>query len=230
MKGLHYSGLSRESCKSADAGQTAKVARFNFPRSLSSIALVLARRSDRCSTSDKRFFVAVMAGEKRDASPSASTAQVETPSKRQKLDDKPGEPAAAPAASAIAPSNAAATSADGDAPSSPAPVARETDSPSSRGKQRGGRGGGRGGSFGDRRSRNERSAAGKHAAKGRGRDRNDEAREGSRNAETAAKAAAGDAAGANAAANDEDKRDKLPKKKVALLIGYSGLGYKGSQM
>jgi hypothetical protein len=29
---------------------------------------------------------------------------------------------------------------------------------------------------------------------------------------------------------EDDKRDKLPKKKVAVLIGYSGLGYKGSQM
>lgn len=29
---------------------------------------------------------------------------------------------------------------------------------------------------------------------------------------------------------DEDKKDKLPKRKVAALIGYNGINYKGSQV
>ena len=28
----------------------------------------------------------------------------------------------------------------------------------------------------------------------------------------------------------EEKKDRLPKKKVAVLIGYNGIGYSGSQM
>lgn len=28
----------------------------------------------------------------------------------------------------------------------------------------------------------------------------------------------------------EDKKERLPKKKVAVLVGYNGLGYSGSQM
>jgi tRNA pseudouridine38-40 synthase len=29
---------------------------------------------------------------------------------------------------------------------------------------------------------------------------------------------------------EEDKKDKLPKRKVAALIGYNGINYKGSQV
>lgn len=29
---------------------------------------------------------------------------------------------------------------------------------------------------------------------------------------------------------EEEKKDRLPKKKVAVLIGYNGIGYSGSQM
>ena len=29
---------------------------------------------------------------------------------------------------------------------------------------------------------------------------------------------------------EEDKKERLPKKKVAVLIGYNGIGYSGSQM
>jgi len=42
-----------------------------------------------------------------------------------------------------------------------------------------------------------------------------------------AAAAAGSAEGGRA---EEDKKDKLPKRKVAALIGYNGIGYKGSQV
>ncbi|GAA5876671.1 hypothetical protein JCM3774_005909 [Rhodotorula dairenensis] len=174
-----------------------------------------------------------MASEKRDASPDASRSGAETPSKRPRLDDsaptKPEVPAAAAQTSAGSEAAGAPGKADaaGDAPSSPAP-ARETDSPSSRGKQRGGRGG-RGGARGGRGEK----GSGKQSGKPRGRDRPDTPREGSRNAETAAKVAAADAgntAGAGVGTAEDDKRDKLPKKKVAVLIGYNGLGYKGSQI
>ena len=168
-----------------------------------------------------------MANEKRDASPDASRSGAETPSKRPRL-DKPADalpegPAAAAAAAAQSSAGVEAAQAaeKAEVPSSPAP-ARETDSPSSRGQERGGARGGRGD-----------KGAGKQGPKSRTRDRNDAPREGSRNAETAAKAAAADASGAastGAGTAEDDKRDKLPKKKVAVLIGYSGLGYKGSQM
>jgi len=42
-----------------------------------------------------------------------------------------------------------------------------------------------------------------------------------------AAAAAGSGEGGKA---EEDKKDKLPKRKVAALIGYNGIGYKGSQV
>lgn len=29
---------------------------------------------------------------------------------------------------------------------------------------------------------------------------------------------------------EDDKKERLPKKKVAVLIGYNGIGYSGSQM
>ncbi|GAA5966399.1 hypothetical protein JCM8115_002860 [Rhodotorula mucilaginosa] len=175
-----------------------------------------------------------MANEKRDVSPDASRSGAETPSKRPRL-DKPADalPEAPAAAAAAAQSSAGVEAAQAaekaEVPSSPAP-ARETDSPSSRGKQRGGGRGGRGG--GARGGRGDKGA-GKQGPKSRTRDRNDTPREGSRNAETAAKAAAADASGAastGAGTAEDDKRDKLPKKKVAVLIGYSGLGYKGSQI
>lgn len=54
----------------------------------------------------------------------------------------------------------------------------------------------------------------------------------SRNEEDAAKSAAaeGSASGtATPAEGEGDKQEKLPKKKVAVLIGYNGIGYKGSQ-
>lgn len=36
--------------------------------------------------------------------------------------------------------------------------------------------------------------------------------------------------GEGAAKAEEDKKDKLPKRKVAALIGYNGINYKGSQV
>jgi hypothetical protein len=53
----------------------------------------------------------------------------------------------------------------------------------------------------------------------------------SRNEEDAAKSAAaeGSASGTATPAEGEEKTEKLPKKKVAVLIGYNGIGYKGSQ-
>lgn len=172
-----------------------------------------------------------MASEKRDASPDASRSGAETPSKRPRLDKPADAQLEAPAAAAQSSAGVEAAQAaeKAEVPSSPAPT-RETDSPSSRGKQRGGGRGGRGG--GARGGRGDKGA-GKQGAKARTRDRNDAPREGSRNAETAAKAAAADGSGAadaGAGTAEDDKRDKLPKKKVAVLIGYSGLGYKGSQM
>ncbi|KAG0206613.1 tRNA pseudouridine synthase 1 [Mortierella sp. GBA30] len=60
---------------------------------------------------------------------------------------------------------------------------------------------------------------------------------GSRNAEDAAKAAAtsADATGSNAegavqAEDDAEKEAKIPKRKVALLMGYCGTGYQGMQV
>ncbi|BGP55117.1 hypothetical protein JCM8202_004622 [Rhodotorula sphaerocarpa] len=171
-----------------------------------------------------------MTSEKRDASPSASTSGgAETPSKRPRLEatDKAEAPAAA-ISNAAAVQDALRTEAAGEAPSSPA-VIHETDSPSSRGKPRGGGRGGRGAGRGGRSER----GAGKFGGTGKGRDRNEASKEGSRNAEAAAKASGPDATPAEratAGANEDDKRDKLPKKKVAVLLGYSGLGYKGSQI
>lgn len=173
---------------------------------------------------------AAMTSEKRDASPSASTSGgAETPSKRPRLEatDKAEAPAAA-ISNTAAVQDALRTEAAGEAPSSPA-VIHETDSPSSRGKPRGGGRGGRGAGRGGRSER----GAGKFGGTGKGRDRNEAPKEGSRNAEAAAKASGPDATPAEratAGANEDDKRDKLPKKKVAVLLGYSGLGYKGSQM
>jgi tRNA pseudouridine38-40 synthase len=40
----------------------------------------------------------------------------------------------------------------------------------------------------------------------------------------------GGAATGDAAKPEEDKKDKLPKRKVAALIGYNGINYKGSQV
>ncbi|KAF9922695.1 tRNA pseudouridine synthase 1 [Linnemannia zychae] len=55
---------------------------------------------------------------------------------------------------------------------------------------------------------------------------------GSRNAEDAAKAAAlasGEAT-AEATENNEEKEARIPKRKIALLMGYSGTGYQGMQV
>lgn len=57
---------------------------------------------------------------------------------------------------------------------------------------------------------------------------------GSRNAEDAAKAAAATSESTNDADanadNDGEKEAKIPKRKVALLMGYCGTGYQGMQV
>lgn len=77
---------------------------------------------------------------------------------------------------------------------------------------RGARGGGRGGRGGDKKNN-----------KGKQRDWNDSAKS-NRNSEAAQKQEGDDAE------RDEDAGPRIPKKKVAMLIGYSGLGYSGSQV
>lgn len=40
----------------------------------------------------------------------------------------------------------------------------------------------------------------------------------------------GEEDGAEGKEGDEEKKDRLPKKKVAILLGYNGTAFKGSQM
>ncbi|GAA5855177.1 hypothetical protein JCM8547_008972 [Rhodosporidiobolus lusitaniae] len=160
---------------------------------------------------------------KRD--PPAPSDSAATPSKRPRLDDS-SKPASAAAASSAAQGTA----------SSPAGP-KETDSPSS---QRGGRGG-RGGGGGKKGNRGGRGGGGRG---GRGGDRNGERDTrswGGRNTGKGEKemrqwgkpvgeeGSSAEGTPATGGAGEEDKKDKLPKKKVAVLIGYNGLGYKGSQ-
>ncbi|KPV75201.1 uncharacterized protein RHOBADRAFT_36047 [Rhodotorula graminis WP1] len=178
-----------------------------------------------------------MSSTKREASPLAATdsAGHETPSKRARLDDH-STPTAASSAAARAPGSAP-PAAQGAAPSTPGPAAaadkelkldagstadaRATDSPSAGKGKRGGRGGGgsggRGGGKQDRRGSGRgggRGGAGRGGG-GRGRD-----------------GGAGDEDKGNGegGADGDDKKDKLPKRKVAVLLGYNGIGYKGSQV
>ncbi|GAA5867676.1 hypothetical protein JCM1840_006654 [Sporobolomyces johnsonii] len=153
-----------------------------------------------------------MSSAKREADSSAPSNNAATPAKRARTDD----PAPNTAATNLAASES--TRSGTDAPSSPF-NSKETDSPSARGKRGGGRGGGRG----------ARGGRG-----GRGRGKPDSRSWGGRN--TGAGAAGmrqwgkkeGEAD--EGAGNDEDKKDRLPKKKVAALVGYNGIGYKGSQV
>lgn len=167
-----------------------------------------------------------MSNNKREADAPAAAAREGTPSKRPRIDDG-ASVAPVPAVKDISQASGA-TAAAGEAPSSPFNP-KETDSPSVRGKKAGGgRGGGRscgrggkGGKNGDKpdsrsgRSRNAEAAASK--AKKEGWKEKDGAA--GKNAEGSAPGAGGD-----------DKSDRLPKRKVAILLGYNGIGYKGSQM
>ncbi|GAA5968931.1 hypothetical protein JCM11641_000783 [Rhodosporidiobolus odoratus] len=159
---------------------------------------------------------------KRDGSPSTS-AHNGTPAKRARLDDSSAAPANAAEKSSAA---AEATPATGETPSSPF-NAKDTDSPSTgRGGKKGGRGGrdGRGGRGGGRGGKNDRgpdsrSWGGRNTGKGEKEMRQWGGK--SRNEEQADKE--------GGVGEEGEKKDKLPKKKVAVLIGYNGIGYKGSQ-
>lgn len=116
----------------------------------------------------------------------------------------------------------------GAADSSPA-VGRDTDSPSNRGG-RGGRGGGRGGrGGGDKKEKSGRGRGGYKGGDRRGKagdsrtwgGRSDNAKGGMRTW--------GKKEGDEGSATP-DKTERLPKKKVAVLVGYNGAAYKGSQM
>ncbi|GAA5834760.1 hypothetical protein JCM11251_003656 [Rhodosporidiobolus azoricus] len=165
---------------------------------------------------------------KRPASPTAPAAAAsessQTPSKRPRLDsDKP--------TTAVGASSAAVnlTQASGEAPSSP----YHPESPSIRG-------GGEGGERGKGKGKRGKGGKGGRGGRGGGGDRNAEKRQdtrswGGRNTGKGDKemrqwgkgAASEGEAGKEGEA--EDKGPKLPKKKVAVLIGYNGLGFKGSQ-
>ncbi|GAA5940105.1 pseudouridine synthase family protein [Sporobolomyces koalae] len=165
-----------------------------------------------------------MSSTKREADAPPTLNESATPSKRPRTDEGP---LLKTTTTTIAGSE---TPGGGDAPSSPFnPI--ETDSPSARGGGgRGGRGdqskkgnrgkrggrGGRGGSNSDSRSWGGRNT-GKGEANMRqwGSKRDDDTAEDSN---------------ANGQAKVEDKKDKLPKRKVAAIIGYNGIGYKGSQV
>ncbi|GAA5901683.1 hypothetical protein JCM6882_006039 [Rhodosporidiobolus microsporus] len=173
---------------------------------------------------------------KREASPTAPSAGAgqssQTPSKRPRLDtDKPTTAAGA--------SSAAADSAPagGEPPSSPFNPKDQTDSPSVRGEGgdrgkgkgkrgkggKGGRGGKNGGGEGSRNAekrQDSRSWGGRNTGKGE------------KEMRQWGKQAAGEGAAPGKEGEDvkeEDKTARLPKKKVAVLIGYNGLGFKGSQ-
>ncbi|GAA6027765.1 hypothetical protein JCM8097_008023 [Rhodosporidiobolus ruineniae] len=173
-----------------------------------------------------------MSSNKREGSPSAAAASGEsTPAKRARIDDNSTKPASAAATSSAAAQGGALGG--GETPSSPFNP-KDTDSPSARnngdgkrggknGKRggkggRGGRGGGRGGRDGGDRGQDTRSWGGRNTGKaekemrqwGKGAAKDGESAEGT-------------------PATEDDKKDRLPKKKVAVLIGYNGLGYKGSQ-
>lgn len=99
------------------------------------------------------------------------------------------------------------------APSSPTASLLKSKNERNNGDHRGGSGrGGRGGRRGDKKSN-----------RGRQRDWDESKR-----------SDAGDSRGQTQAGDDVESREdagpKIPKKKVAMLIGYSGLGYSGSQM
>ncbi|GAA6021610.1 hypothetical protein JCM11491_001236 [Sporobolomyces phaffii] len=157
-----------------------------------------------------------MSSTKREADTAAPTGDSATPSKRPRTDTGP-QPKTAASELAASESN----NAPGDAPSSPFSP-KETDSPSARGVRdgkKGGRGkrGGKGGR-GGRGGGDSRSWGGRNTGKGEGGMR-----------QWGKKEDGVDGAGEGATA-EEDKKDKLPKRKVAALIGYNGINYKGSQV
>ena len=176
-----------------------------------------------------------MSSTKREASPLAATdsASHETPSKRARLDDNSTPTVASSAAAAPAAASAPTTA----APSTPGPAAaadkelkldagntadaRATDSPSAGKGKRGGRGGGGGGGRGG--GKQDRRGSGRGGGRGgAGRGGGGRGRDGGAGDEDK-----GDGEGG---ADGDDKKDKLPKRKVAVLLGYNGIGYKGSQV
>ncbi|GAA6014026.1 hypothetical protein JCM10207_000210 [Rhodosporidiobolus poonsookiae] len=161
---------------------------------------------------------------KREGSPSHSASGTSTPSKRPRLDTSSTQPANAAQTSAAA----QGTTGSGADPSSPAGP-KETDSPSHRGGQgqgergrgkRGGRGGRGGGRGGRGRERDERSWGGRNTGKGE-----KEMRQWGKPKGGEAEGKEGEGEGKEG----DEKKDRLPKKKVAMLIGYNGIGFKGSQ-
>lgn len=129
------------------------------------------------------------------------TDKAEGPSiKRVKLDEGLGQPSS-PVSEGI-----------DIAPSSPTSSLLKSKNERKTGGQRSGRGGGRGVSRG-----------GRGGDKKNRRDWND-GKKGSREGDNS-RTQAGDEV-----ERDEDAGQRIPKKKVAMLIGYSGLGYSGSQM
>ncbi|GAA5904400.1 pseudouridine synthase family protein [Sporobolomyces salmoneus] len=163
-----------------------------------------------------------MSSTKREADSAAPAGDSATPSKRPRTDQGPKTAASTLAATE---SNINKTQ---DAPSSPFNP-KETDSPSVRGgkKDRGGggrgkRGNGRGGR-GGRGGGDSRSWGGRNTGKGEANMRQWGKKEGdSEGGAPTGEGAKGD--------DDKDKKDKLPKRKVAALIGYNGINYKGSQV
>ncbi|GAA5828905.1 hypothetical protein JCM3770_004324, partial [Rhodotorula araucariae] len=164
---------------------------------------------------------------KREGSP-LPLSGTSTPSKRPRVEANDIDaPAVAAPASAIEGSCAAALQ---PGASSPAPAAvtedkderdreRETDSPSAGRGKRGGRGGNAGarGAKNDRRGRGGgRGGAGNGGGWKGGARRDGDGDQGDKAAE--------------GAEDDDKKGDKLPKRKVAVLLGYNGIGYKGSQI
>lgn len=105
-------------------------------------------------------------------------------------------------------------------PSSDAFGPGEADSPSVRAATASARGNSRGrttrGNYGggDRRERTGRGGKQEKTSRGKGKDWG--YKEGERPSETPGE--------------EGEKADRLPKKKVAVLIGYNGIGYSGSQM
>ncbi|BGP47741.1 tRNA pseudouridine synthase 1 [Rhodotorula kratochvilovae] len=165
---------------------------------------------------------------KREGSPLPASG-TSTPSKRARFDDSASASASGAPASAVEGSSAAADALTGmgAGASSPAPAAadkeRETDSPSAGRGKRGGRGGANGGRGGknDRRGRGGGGGVGRGGGRGAGNGGGWKGGRKDGDEERGEKGAEGD---------DEDKKDKLPKRKVAVLLGYNGIGYKGSQV
>lgn len=161
---------------------------------------------------------------KRPAEGAPQGTSTTTPAKRQKVTDGPG-------------GAAGLTANAGPDASSPAMAKDDsTDSPSAGRGARGGRGGGRGarGGRGDGRGgRGGRGGDSRGRGRGGSRSESDSRTWGGRsdNAPDGKKRSWGPQVGPDGLPlADEEKKERFPKKKVAVLIGYNGGAYKGSQM